>query len=163
MKKLSILVVACSLVVGCANNSVKPERSDIDVLLDKQIRTTHSNVQSIYGSAAYEQTVTESNDVKNVNPMLIPTPLKALIDIKWYGEARIVLKDLAASMDGMEFSEKGIKPAHPYDVFLNETKAKVFDVLENIGHQLPSDVLLNVIIDPFDKDNVKVSLQYDEK
>jgi hypothetical protein len=95
--------------------------------------------------------------------MLIPTPLKALIDIKWYGEARIVLQDLAKSMDGMEFTEIGVKPAHPYDVFLNETKTKVFDVLENIGHQLPNDVLLNVIIDPFDKKNVKVSLQYDKE
>lgn len=162
MNKLIILALASLSLMGCATKEVKPERSDIDRMIDSRVMSTHDNVQSIYGSSVYEKKPVASNTVNNINPELIPFPLRALIDVKWYGEARIVLKDLADSMDGVVFAEVGIKPSVPLDVLLNEQKTKVLNVLENIGYQLPDNAVLNVVIDPFDKNSVRVQLEYDK-
>ena len=152
---------ACSCLLGltgCASNEHKPNlKTNTDMLLDKSIEEIHNGVQSL---ANKRSDLNKAPGEKSVNLSILPVELKKKLDVRWYGEASVVLDDIANSLKGMKFSEVGIKPSHVFDVYLDERGTMLIDILRNIGFQLPSNIVLDVAIDPHNKKDFSVELQY---
>lgn len=151
------------ILTGCKTTDVKPAESFTDQLLAKQIDEIHYGVQGIVNDPQ-QITVQKVYNSPAYNEKTFPHVLNRTVDIKWYGKAETLLTSLEKEF-GSEFVFRKLgKPiAHPIDVYVNAEKEKLFNVLKNIGYQLGDDVLLEVIIDPFNKANVAVELTYDAK
>lgn len=147
---------------GCASNKVNT-RSETDLMVDQVIESTYQNVKSLTGTySKNKNNATSATDT--VDQKLLPDVLKSKLDVKWYGEAEVVLKDMADALgESVSFSTVGPKPSYPHDVYLNFSSVEFFKILEDIGFQLPKNIILNVVIDPFIKDQVKIELQYHDE
>lgn len=159
----SIAIVSlCGLVLtGCQKQAIKPERSEVDLMLDQQINETHHMVQKVSRNGFGIDKDSGRTNSNTVDRNLIPEILKTKMNIKWYGKAETVLQSLADSLGkDVVFIVKGARPSRPHDVFLNEDEVELFAILENVGHQLPDDIILEVIIDPLVQSKVRMELLY---
>lgn len=155
-------VVSSLFTVGCASKSINT-RSETDILIDQQIESTYKNVKSLTGTVEMKS-IKSKSATDGVNQKIIPSVLKSRLDVQWYGEAETVLTDLSDALgESVKFNTMGNKPSTPYDVYVNSVNREFINILEDIGFQLPANVLLNVVVDPFVKDQVKLELQYNEE
>lgn len=149
MKQLIILTLCSLLFMGCTsrkNIQIQHNREfEIDLSKDIIELTEYARTHSSFNSS--EIKLQDSNFIKY---QLLPNTLKRKLDVKFYGDVTTLLKSLSDYCQ-FDLNIEGLNRSLPSNVYINRKSTKLVDILNEIGSQLPRNIIVKIDVGVIDE------------
>ena len=149
-----LILASCS----STNKKIVPSEKDVFHEIMENKFSELAEYAQTHSAISYKNNPSNkyNNVVGNYNDL--PQKLNILADVKYYGNARTLLKSLAQSFN-FDFVVNGKVPTRPIDVYIDDKNTRLIDILFHIGTQLSNSSTVSVNINRA-TDDFSVALKF---